>query len=46
LRNQQEKVFVDSRFKQNENNQNASLLLLKEELKREKKNKGLEEKNK
>jgi len=29
LQNQQEKVFADSRFKQNENNQNAIITSLK-----------------
>ncbi|WP_255293784.1 hypothetical protein [Bacillus wiedmannii] len=47
LRNQQEKVFVDSRFKQNENNQDAGIASLKRRIEKlEKKNKGFEEENK
>ncbi|HGE5781910.1 DUF6262 family protein, partial [Bacillus sp. IT-79MI2] len=47
LRNQQEKAFVDSRIKQDENNQNAVIVSLKRRIEKlEKKNKELEEENK
>ncbi|MFK4323461.1 thiamine pyrophosphate-dependent acetolactate synthase large subunit-like protein [Bacillus sp. RC55] len=47
LRNQQEKAFVDSRIKRDENNQNAVIASLKRRIEKlEKKNKELEEENK
>ena len=47
LRNQQEKAFVDSRLKQDENNQNAVIASLKRRIEKlEKKNKELEQENK
>lgn len=47
LRNQQEKTFVDSRIKRDENNQNAVIASLKRRIEKlEKKNKELEEENK
>ncbi|EJS55043.1 hypothetical protein ICG_03305 [Bacillus cereus BAG1X1-3] len=46
LRNQQEKAFVDSRIKQDENNQNAVIASLKRRIEKlEKKNKALEQEN-
>lgn len=47
LRNQQEKAFVDSRIKRDDNNQNAVIASLKRRIdKLEKKNKELEKENK
>ncbi|MDQ0158020.1 MULTISPECIES: DUF6262 family protein [Bacillales] len=47
LRNQQEKAFVDSRIKRDENNQNAVIASLKRRIEKlEKKNKELEKENK
>lgn len=46
LRNQQEKAFVDSRIKRDENNQNAVIASLKRRIKLDQKNKKLEEENK
>lgn len=47
MRNQQEKAFVDSRLKQDENNQNAVIASLKRRIEKlEKKNKELEQENK
>lgn len=46
LRNQQEKAFVDSRIKRDENNQNAVIASLKRRIEKlEKKNKALEQEN-
>ncbi|PEC48922.1 DUF6262 family protein [Bacillus sp. AFS096315] len=46
LRNQQEKAFVDTRVKRDENNQNAVISSLKRRIEKlEKKNKELEEEN-
>ena len=47
LRNQQQKAFVDSRIKRDENNQNAVIASLKRRIEKlEKKNKELEQENK
>ncbi|QDQ01877.1 transposase [Lysinibacillus fusiformis] len=47
LRNQQQKAFVDSRIKRDENNQNAVIASLKRRIEKlEKKNKKLEQENK
>ncbi|WP_246582655.1 DUF6262 family protein [Clostridium mobile] len=47
LRNQQEKSFVDSRIKRDENNQNAVIASLKRRIEKlEQRNKKLEEENK
>jgi thiamine pyrophosphate-dependent acetolactate synthase large subunit-like protein len=47
LRNQQEKAFVDSKIKRDENNQNAVIASLKRRIEKlEKKNKELEKENK
>jgi hypothetical protein len=47
LRNQQDKLFVDSRIKRDENNQNAVMASLKRSIEKlEKKNKELEKENK
>ncbi|MBU8757669.1 DUF6262 family protein [Priestia megaterium] len=47
LRNQQERAFVDSRIKRDENNQNALIASLKRRIEKlEQKNKQLEEENK
>lgn len=47
LRNQQEKAFVDSRIKRDENNQNAVIASLKRRIEKlENKNKELEDENK